>query len=93
MNNSQDIEVLCHGRWPYGDVDGHLWIVRQTWDHFHEEFSDDGPSLSTDGWAYYVLYGVDASVESHLSRSRTCLSKPEAIELAADTCDSITWDS
>jgi hypothetical protein len=84
-------EVIGFGRWTSDGTQGFLWIIRQTWDFYYEEFYDEGPDLSSEGWAYYVLYGTEPQLERAVSRSRTCMSMQEAAKLAEDTVGEIEW--
>lgn len=92
MSEPVRVEVLRHGRWRSGDLSGHVWIVRQDWDYFHEDFFEDGPDLGADGWAYYALYGTENSIEAHSSRSQTCLSADEAVKEAESKLAELWWD-
>lgn len=92
MMGKGDMEVVRHGRWSSGGIHGHVWIVRQDWDYFHEEFYDDGPDLSEDGWAFYALYGTKSDVAQHTSRSPTCTSEAEAVRRAEASVEHIEWD-
>ncbi len=84
-------EVIRHATWSAGSARGHVWIVRQDWDHYHEAFYDEGPDLNDEGWAYYALYGSEPAVERHTARSRTCLSEEESVRQADAFFDSVTW--
>ena len=87
------VEIIREGRWATGDARGYVWVIRQDWDYYHEDFYDEGPDLSDDGWAYYALYGTDAKMKNHSSRSQTCFSETEAVERAEAAFESITWNS
>lgn len=69
----------------------HVWIVRQNWDFYHEEFYDEGPDLDTEGHAYYVLAGPNANPDEHSWRSRTCLTMQDAVGLAVESLGAIVW--
>jgi hypothetical protein len=90
---SRKLEILRHGRWSSGQSKGHVWIVRQGWDYYHEDFYDEGPDLNDQGWAYYALYGSEPEIGQHTSRSQTCFSEAEAVQRAESAFDSIAWDS
>jgi hypothetical protein len=68
-----------------------VWVVRQDWDYYHEDFYDEGPDLGPDGWAYYALFGTTAEVSDHSSRSPTCLSEAEAMQKADGAVPSLVW--
>jgi hypothetical protein len=87
-----DFEILQHGRWSYGSVRGHVWIVQQSYDFYHEDFYDEAPQLDRNGKAYYVLSGLSSDVREHSSRSRTCLSRDEAMLVASETLKAVDWD-
>lgn len=91
--NTRRTEVIRQGRWSSGDATGHVWIVRQNWDYYHEEFYDEGPDLNEDGWAYYVLCGTEPLIENHKSRSQTYLSESDAVQYAASAFASVSWSS
>jgi hypothetical protein len=93
MSSNRKFEVLRKGRWVSGGVRGYVWIVRQDWDYFHEDFYDEGPDLSMEGWAYYALYGQTSLIEQHSSRSPTCLSEVEAADKAERSFDSLEWEA
>jgi hypothetical protein len=72
--SDQKLEILRHGCWSSGYLNGHVWIVRQDWDYYHEEFYDEEPSLNEEGWAYYALYGYHQPSKSTLrAAGRVCL--------------------
>ena len=87
-----DFSVIRRGRWSTDGASGFVWIVRQTWDYYHEEFYDDGPDLNEEGLAYYALFGVVEDIAQHLSRSRSCLSEDEVVRVAEQTVTSIVWE-
>jgi hypothetical protein len=89
--NNHNVEVLRHGCWSSGEGQGHVWIIRQDWDFYYEEFYADGPDLNEQGWAYYALYGIESDVDRHTSRSQTCLSESEAVERAESAFDYVEW--
>lgn len=91
--SSHKLEVLRHGCWSSGAARGHVWIVRQDWDYYHEDFYDEGPDLNEEGWAYYALYGSKPVRDQHTSRSQTCLSEAEAAHRAESAFESLAWDA
>lgn len=86
------LEVLRRGRWSSAGSLGYVWIIRQDWDYYHEDFHDEGPDLSKEGWAYYALYGTDPDIAQHSSRSPTCLSESEAIKRAEAALVLLKWE-
>ena len=90
-NDPGKFDVLRRGRWVTGEAHGYVWIVRQDWDYYHEEFYDEGPDLNDEGWAYYALYGTVSDIGRHSSRTHTCLSEAEAIEKAESSFESVEW--
>jgi hypothetical protein len=92
MTDAGKFEVLRHGRWSSGDTHGHVWIIRQDWDYYHEQFYDEGPDLNEEGWAYYAVYGMEPDIAKHSSRTPTCLSDREAVEKAEASFESVEWE-
>ena len=90
-SSSRRTEVIRAGRWTREGNSGHVWIVRQNWDYYHEAFFDEGPDLGEDGFAYYALYGVEPELSEHMTRSPTCLSEGEAVERANALVGNIEW--
>ncbi len=97
-----DAKVVRVGAWLYdGTVEKAVRIIQQNWDYYHEEgYSEDPPHLNADGYAFYAVYGTPWAPASddpprpadYFSRSRTCLSLEEAVELAETTISGpITW--
>lgn len=95
-------KIIQVGTWLYdGTVEKSVRIIRQNWDYFYEEgYDDDPPDLNADGHAFYAVYGAPVPPEpgnpylgeGYTSRSRTCLSREEAIELAeASVVGPISW--
>jgi hypothetical protein len=91
MNSTRQVETIRVGRWASDGAQGYVWVVRQNWDYYHEEFYDEGPDLGPDGWAYYAVFGTKARMEEHSSRSPTCLSEAEAIQ-RAEGAASVVWE-
>lgn len=98
----REVTVVRHGTWLYdGQVERPVRILRQNWDYYYEEAYDlDPPDLNDEGHAYYVVYGAPQppapdDPRRHakwVSRSRTCLTLEEAIELAERAVGSgIDW--
>lgn len=80
-------EIIKRGEYIYaGEVTHSLHILKQNWDYYFEEEYDDGePDLDENGFAYYAIY-------NSISRSRTCISEKEAIELAESTIQGeVVW--
>jgi hypothetical protein len=100
MADDLRVEVVRIGTWLYdGTVPTPVRILRQNWDYYYEkDFDEEPPSLNAEGCAFYVAYG-EPWVSSdgwnrvdYPSRSRTCLSAEEAVELATATLgQSIVW--
>ncbi len=95
-------EVVKVGTWLYDEnVEMSVRIIRQNWDYYYEEgYDDEPPRLNSEGHAYYVDYGAPIPPKpgnpyqqvGYPSRSRTCLSLEEALELAHQGVPSeITW--
>lgn len=97
-----EARIVEVGTWVYGGaVEKSVRVVQQNWDYYYEEgFSEGMPHLSPEGYAFYIVYGPplppetgsEYCFEGYLSRSRTCLSREDAIRLAEKTIDGpITW--
>ena len=89
MGEHREVFVVRTGTWLYdGAVPMAVEILQQNWDYYLEEdFDDEPPVLNDAGLAFYVVYGGGTS------RSRTCLSLQEAVELAAATVgDTLVWN-
>jgi hypothetical protein len=84
-------QIVRHGRWKNADRNGHVWIIRQDWDYFHEDFYEEGPDLNDEGFAYYAVYGTVPEISEHASRSATCLSEAEAVERAEALLGEVEW--
>lgn len=91
MTSDKQVQIIRHGRWKNSARNGHVWIIRQDWDYFHEDFYDEGPDLNDEGLAYYVLYGTVPQISEHTSRSPTCLSETEAVERAEALLSEVEW--
>jgi hypothetical protein len=89
--SNQEVKVLRSGRWTSGEGHGFLWIIRQNWDHYYEDFYDEGPDLNSEGWAYYALYGTGPTVDFLGARSQTFLSEADAIAEAEQAFERVTW--
>jgi hypothetical protein len=91
--NSGQFRVIRKGRWHSHGRTGYVWIIQQDWDYYYEEFYDTPPDLNEEGLAFYALYGNDAEITNHRSRSQTCLSEAEAIKLAEAQFEAVDWDT
>jgi len=85
------MQIVRVGRWNNAERNGHVWIIRQDWDYFHEDFHDEGPDLNNEGFAYYVLYGAGPQLSEHTTRSPTCLSEAEAVKRAEALLGNVEW--
>jgi hypothetical protein len=74
-------------------------ILQQNWDYYYEEdFDKEPPHLNADGLAFYVVYGAPSGSPpdpaTWWSRSRTCMSLDEAIQVAQEALgSSLAWDA
>lgn len=84
-------EILRQGTWFYGEQRQNVWLVRQDWDFYEEEFHEGGPDLGPDGFAYYLLYGLAAEFDPGLGRSRTFLSEEDALAQAPTLLSGVVW--
>jgi hypothetical protein len=91
VTSDKQVQIVRHGRWKKGDRSGYVWIIRQNWDYFHEDFYDEGPDLNADGFAYYALYGTVPQVSEHTSRSPTCPSEADAAKRAETLLGEVDW--
>lgn len=89
--NSGRVEVLRRGSWKYGETTAYVWIIRQDWDFYFEEFYEGGPDVDSDGWASYAIYSVGNDRLTATSRSRTCLSRQEAFAVAETVLPEVEW--
>ena len=90
--STDEAEVLRHGCWKYGPKSLiYVWIIRQRWDQYHEDFHEEPPDLNDKGWAYYALYGQLNDRGKHTGRSRTFLSESEAVSFV-QSMYSVEWD-
>lgn len=80
-------KLISRGSWRGGFV----FIIRQSWDFYHDECTKGEPDLGPDGYAYYALYASQDDVTQSQSRSPTCLSEDEAVERAERLTGPITW--
>lgn len=91
MTERTSFEIVRAGRWKREGGAGYVWIIRQDWDYYHEDFYRDGPDLNGEGHAYYVLYGDGPDVGQHNSRSPTCLSESDAVLRAESALRQVEW--
>lgn len=84
-------QTLRRGVWRRAGSDGFVFIVRQSWDFYHDEYTEGEPDLGPDGYAYYALFASQDDVNQSQSRSPTCLTESEAVERAERLSGPITW--
>lgn len=86
------VEIIKKGYWLYNnDVRKPIEICKQNWDFYYEEgYENEPPDLNELGEAYYVLFDDYTDIR-YANRSHTCLSLNEAVELAENKADRITW--
>ncbi len=92
LRKTNQFQIARKGRWRSHGRTGYVWIIRQDWDYYHEEFYDEPPDLNEEGYAFYALYGTRADVAECESRSETCLSEAEAITKAEAMFEAIDWE-
>jgi hypothetical protein len=85
-------QIIKSGRWRSGERAGFVWIIRQDWDYYYEEFYDEPPDVNEEGFAFYVLFGTRDDIAECQSRSKTCLSEAEAVTEAEASFEAIDWD-
>ena len=61
-----------------------ITVIKQDWDHFHEEIYGSDQELNNDGFAFYAIYGGYENL-LYANRSRTCFSKIETMQLVEET--------
>src|SRR3989337_1861006 len=90
-----EAQVIARGTWTYAEnVQGHVWVIKQKSDFYHEEgFDPDPPDLNDEGNAFYVLYGLHADIHQLATRSKTCLSLDEAIKEAERVLARVNWEA
>ena len=95
MAESRIQEIVLKGSWLYDNsIKKAVRILRQNWDQYYEEgYSEGGPHLNEDGFAYYVAYDEPSEDGSYFSKSETLYSLQEAINKAEEkTSGKISWE-
>jgi len=87
------VKIIEKGFWKRDDQFYNLYIIEQNWDYFYEDrYDNEPPDLNENDLAYYIIYGDFIEVKN-ANRSRTCLSKDEAIDVAESTIlYKINWE-
>ena len=85
--------VLRSGTWQRAGQRGRVFVTRQNWDYYYDEYSAGEPDLDSQGFAYYSLYGLGASLDEATSRSPTCKTEAEAVRRADVLVGPIQWDA
>jgi hypothetical protein len=91
MTEDRKVAIVKRGTWRRDDREGHVFVIRQNWDHYHDGYMEGDPDLGPDGFAYYALFGIDESLEAATSRSPTCLTESEAVARAERLIGPVEW--
>lgn len=93
MSDAQPVRVCRYGTWIQENQTKFAFITAQSWDYYHDEYSEGDPDIGPDGYAYYALYGDCLDLDQVRSRSPTCLSEAEAVSRAESLVGPINWEA
>lgn len=91
MNQLSKASLCRSGTWQRDDSGGYVFITRQNWDYYFDEYTEGEPDLGPDGLAYYALYGTDDDWMAATSRSPTCPTEADAMRRAELLVGPIKW--
>jgi hypothetical protein len=92
MTDASKVTLLKKGTWQRAGQRGRVFIIRQDWDYYFDEYSAGEPDLDSEGFAYYAVYGLGDALDETTSRSPTCTTEAEAMDRAVALAGPIQWD-
>ena len=91
MNDSPKATLCRTGVWQRESLAGYVFITKQDWDYYFDDYTEGEAELGPDGFAYYALYGSSDAVTDATSRSPTCTTEAEAMQRAETLVGPVKW--